>query len=194
MPVYLCLQLLLDRSKLQHGAHCNFNGTDLLGGLLITQEWNNMQFVAMAGFLLSAYADTLAAAKQQLQCPMGMVTPRELLEEARRQADYILGNNPKQMSYLVGYGGRYPQQVHHRGASMPSVKVSPQPMGCTEGFATWCGSAGPNPNVIVGALVGGPDSQDNYDDDRGRYQQSEPTTTSIGPLVGLFARLAATVP
>ncbi|MCO5570465.1 hypothetical protein L7F22_024187 [Adiantum nelumboides] len=177
---YLCAQLQMNWDNMQRSP----------GGLLITQEWNNMQFVAAAGFLLSVYGDTLATAKQQLQCPMGMVTPGELLEEAQRQADYILGNNPKQMSYLVGYGGHYPQHVHHRGASIPSIKVSAQPVECRQGFANSFHSSMPNPNVIVGALVGGPDSQDNYSDDRSRYEQSEPTTTSIGPLVGLFARLA----
>ncbi|GAB4839115.1 hypothetical protein Ancab_028643 [Ancistrocladus abbreviatus] len=35
-------------------------------------------------------------------------------------ADYVLGNNPMKLSYLVGYRDKYPQFVHHRGASIPA--------------------------------------------------------------------------
>ena len=32
---------------------------------------------------------------------------------------------------------------------------------------------GPNPNLLKGALVGGPDGNDNYDDRRGDYVKNE---------------------
>ncbi|KAF2606182.1 hypothetical protein F2Q68_00043375 [Brassica cretica] len=47
-----------------------------------------------------------------------------------------------------------------------------------------------DPNVIYGALVGGPDQNDNYSDDRTNYEQSEPTLSGTAPLVGLFAKLS----
>ncbi|KAF2284893.1 hypothetical protein GH714_032063 [Hevea brasiliensis] len=46
-----------------------------------------------------------------------------------------------------------------------------------------------NPNVLVGALVGGPDCQDNFSDQRGNYVQTEACTYNTAPLVGVFAKL-----
>ncbi|KAJ6343361.1 hypothetical protein OIU76_005161 [Salix suchowensis] len=48
---------------------------------------------------------------------------------------------------------------------------------------------GPNPNVLVGALVGGPDCQDNFTDLRSNYMQTEACTYNTAPLVGVFAKL-----
>lgn len=106
------------------------------------------------------------------------------------QVDYILGQNPSKMSYMVGYGERYPQHVHHRGSSLPSVHVHPSPIQCSSGFQyLYAGS--PNPNVLVGAIVGGPDNRDGYYDDRNNYQQSEPATYINAPFVGALAYFAA---
>ena len=66
---------------------------------------------------------------------------------ARGQIHYLLGSNPKEYSYLVGYGDNYPLQVHHRGASCPNV-----PTVCNyDNFNL----NQPNPHVIYGAMVGG---------------------------------------
>jgi hypothetical protein len=48
----------------------------------------------------------------------------------------------------------------------------------------------PNPNVIVGALVGGPDVQDNYKDDRAMYHYTE---VALDYNAGLTAALAALI-
>ncbi|MCO5562311.1 hypothetical protein L7F22_015937 [Adiantum nelumboides] len=160
------------------------------GGLLFTRPWNNMQYVTSAAFSLSVYSDYLSAAGKQLQCPTGPVAPSELLSLAQSQVDYILGKNPLGMSYMVGYGGNYPKRVHHRGASIVSYKKNPSFVTCKGGYETWYGSGAADPNVLVGAVVGGPDANDQYSDDRKKYEQSEPTTTTNGPLVGILARFA----
>jgi len=105
------------------------------------------------------------------------------------QADYILGNNPAGMSYLVGYGAKYPLHVHHRGASVASIFTLHSEVGCAQGFELWYNRAEPNPNVIDGALVGGPDKNDGFSDDRSNYEQTEPTLSGSAPLVGIFAKL-----
>lgn len=113
----------------------------------------------------------------------------ELFNFARSQVDYILGSNPMNMSYLVGYGPNYPIRVHHRGASIVSYKENKGFIGCTQGYDNWYGRTEPNPNVLVGALVGGPDNEDNFRDERGNYMQTEACTYNTAPLVGVFARL-----
>lgn len=159
------------------------------GGLLYVREWNNLQYVTSASFLLAVYSDYLSAANAKLNCPEGQIQPQELLNFAKSQADYILGKNPKAMSYIVGYGARYPVHVHHRDASIPSISVVRAVVGCVQGFETWYHRTEGNPNVIYGALVGGPDQNDNFSDDRSNYEGTEPTISGAGPLVGLFSKL-----
>ncbi|KAJ6703458.1 ENDO-14-BETA-GLUCANASE [Salix viminalis] len=100
------------------------------GGLIYRQRWNNMQFVTGASFLASVYSDYLASAGRNLNCAAGNVAPSQLLSFAKSQVDYILGDNPRATSYMVGYGNNYPRQVHHRGSSIVSYKVDPTFVSC----------------------------------------------------------------
>ncbi|MCD7452856.1 hypothetical protein HAX54_018409 [Datura stramonium] len=161
------------------------------GGLLWWQPWNNLQYVTTATLVITSYADALSATKNSLQCTGGNVDPLQLITFVKSQVDYILGENPRKMSYMVGFGTNYPQMVHHRGASIVSIKKDKSPVGCHEGFVQWFNKNAPNPNVLDGAIVGGPDISDNYNDSRGNFQQSEPATANTAPLVGVLARLAA---
>ncbi|KAL5759121.1 hypothetical protein ACOSP7_017642 [Xanthoceras sorbifolium] len=159
------------------------------GGLVHLHEWNNMQYASAAAFLLAVYSDYLSAGKTKLTCPDGQIPPLELLNFAKSQADYILGKNPKSMSYLIGYGSNYPIHVHHRGSSIASVYTLHSTVGCVQGFETWYRRPEGNPNVLYGGLVGGPDQNDNFYDDRSNYEQTEPTLSGSAPLVGLFSKL-----
>ena len=93
--------------------------------------------------------------------------------------DYILGANPAGMSYMVGFGARYPRHVHHRGASMPSVRDHPARIGCDEG-CRYLHAPEPDRNLLAGAVGGGPDN----------YAQAEPSTYTNAPLVGALAFFA----
>ncbi|KAK6137294.1 hypothetical protein DH2020_028966 [Rehmannia glutinosa] len=144
------------------------------GGLIFRQRWNNMQFVTSASFLMTVYSDYLTSAGKSLRCASGNVSPAELLSFAKSQVDYILGDNPRATSYMVGYGNNYPRQVHHRASSIVSYKQK-----------------GGDPNLLTGAIVGGPDAYDNFADQRDNYEQTEPATYNNAPLIGLLARLHA---
>lgn len=73
---------------------------------------------------------------------------------AKFQTDYLLGNNQKSTSFLIGYGNQWPQQIHHRAAN-------PNKTGMT--------------HVLYGSLVGGPtDSNCTYTDYWDQYQSTEP--------------------
>jgi len=160
------------------------------GGLLFKEGDSNMQYVTSAAFLLLAYAKHLAGAGAAASCGRAAVPPAALAAVARRQVDYILGANPAGMSYMVGFGGgRFPRRVHHRGASMPAVRDHPARIGCDEGFR-YLHSPEADANVLVGAVVGGPDGGDGYTDSRDNYAQAEPSTYTNVPLVGALAFLA----
>jgi hypothetical protein len=104
--------------------------------------------------------------------------------------NYILGDNPRGTSYMVGYGLNYPRQVHHRGASIVSIKTDPSFVNCQEGYSSWYGKQAGNPNLLEGAIVGGPDEYDDFADERNNYEQTEAATYNSAPLLGVLARLA----
>ncbi|KAI9180253.1 hypothetical protein LWI28_002848 [Acer negundo] len=142
----------------------NNNFKKTAGGLLWFLPWNNLQYSATASLVSAIYSKYLTDAKASLQCPGGAVQPSDLINLARSQADYVLGQNPKGMSYMVGFGSDYPTQAHHRGASIVSIKRDPNEVTCQDGMETWFKKDAPNPNVLDGAIVGGPDQNDGYVD------------------------------
>ncbi|CAK7337882.1 unnamed protein product [Dovyalis caffra] len=160
------------------------------GGLLWFSEWDNLQYVATASLVAAAYGNYLYADHASIKCPGGIVRPTDLIHLAQSQVDYILGSNPKKMSYMVGFGSNYPTQPHHRGASIVSIKKNPKPVACQEGYQVWFKRKAPNPNVLEGAIVGGPDALDGYTDSRSDFEQTEAATANVAPLVGVLARLA----
>ncbi|KAJ3694884.1 hypothetical protein LUZ60_000261 [Juncus effusus] len=183
------------KSKAEHylcGSLGKNNGNNIErthGGMLYVRQWNNLQYVSGAAFLLTVYSDYLIEANQDLICPDGLVRSEEVFSFAKTQTDYILGSNPMGTSYLVGYGPKYPTNVHHRGSSIVSYKESDGFIGCTQGYDDWYGRYKPNPNVLVGAIVGGPDRRDKFRDHRGNFMQTEACTYNTAPMVGVFAKL-----
>lgn len=101
--------------------------------------------------------------------------------------DYILGANPLNMSYIVGFGSKYPKHVHHRGASIPNDKIK---YSCTGGYR-WRDAKTPNPNNITGAMVGGPDQFDNFKDVRTNFSYTEPTVAGNAGLVAALVSLTS---
>ncbi|RVW19462.1 Endoglucanase 3 [Vitis vinifera] len=147
------------------------------GGLMYKMNATNLQYVTTSTFLFTAYAKYLKTSKETFSCGS--------------MINYILGDNPKGMSYMVGYGEKYPQRIHHRGSSLPSLQQKSEPFGCGDAFQSYYYTSEPNPNILIGAVVGGPNHDDKFYDDRDNYAQSEPATYINAPLVGSLAYLAA---
>ncbi|XP_047966753.1 endoglucanase 2-like [Salvia hispanica] len=160
------------------------------GGLIWVDEWNPMQYAVGSAFLALVYSDYMVATEtRNIYCEGELYEPQHVRSFATMQADYVLGGNPMRTSYLVGYGSKYPEYVHHRGASIPRDATT----GCSDGFI-WLNSTTPNPNVAVGALVGGPFLNDTYIDSRNNTRQMEPTIYNTALLVGLLSGLTTTSP
>ncbi|KFK30485.1 hypothetical protein AALP_AA7G267500 [Arabis alpina] len=160
------------------------------GGLLYKKGSTQLQNTAALSFLLLTYADYLSKSSQQLYCGNVKIKPDYFRRIAKRQVDYILGDNPMKLSYMIGYGNRYPQQIHHRGASLPSIATYPKTIKCVEG---WKFFASPNSdhNTLVGAVIGGPDTNDKFIGGRRNASQTEPTTYINAPIVGVLAYFKA---
>ncbi|KAL7118674.1 hypothetical protein ACP275_02G017400 [Erythranthe tilingii] len=160
------------------------------GGLIYRPGGSNLQHATTISFLLLVYANYLEKSSQIVNCGEVSISPTMLRQIAQKQVNYILGENPKGMSYMVGYSSLYPQRIHHRGSSIPSIKDHPKAVSCNEG-TVYFNSSNPNPNLLVGAIVGGPGEDDAYDDDRGDFRKSEPTTYINAPFVGVLAYFVA---
>ncbi|KAK4480221.1 hypothetical protein RD792_013283 [Penstemon davidsonii] len=146
----------------------------------------NLQYVSNAAFLASLFADYLnATGVPGWNCGSDFHPISVLKDFAASQMKYILGANPMNMSYVVGFGSKYPKHVHHRGASTPNNKVK---YSCTGG-RQWLNAGTANPNIINGAMVGGPDRFDKFKDVRTNYSYTEPTMAGNAGLVAALVSL-----
>ncbi|KAE8672572.1 Endoglucanase 1 [Hibiscus syriacus] len=131
------------------------------GGLLYKASESNLQYVTTTSFLLLTYAEYLNTNGRVVTCGASTVTAASLVAQAKKQV----------------------------GSSVPSVQAHPGRITCDNGFQYLYASS-PNPNVLVGAVIGGPDGRDNFVDDRNKYKQSEPATYINAPFVGALAFFA----
>ncbi|BBN18604.1 endoglucanase [Marchantia polymorpha subsp. ruderalis] len=161
------------------------------GGLLYVRIGSNTQYAINMAFLAGLYTEYLESANiNQVMCGTESFTLNDIVSFADSQANYVLGYNPANISLMVGFGSNYPQQAHHRGASITSIHIMPQVVGCSAGFNKWYSRNAPNPNVLTGAIVGGPNTVDHFDDKRSDSSCTEPTTYVNAPFVGMMARMA----
>jgi len=134
------------------------------GGLAWLDQWGSLRYAANTSFLALIYARTPGAKNADRD-----------REFANRQIRYILGDNPRRSSYVVGFGSNPPQRPHHRAASGVTDVADP----------------GPNRHVLYGALVGGPGAPDDhaYVDDRSNYITNEVALDYNAGFTGALAAL-----
>ena len=125
------------------------------GGFAHRAEWGSVPVTSSAAYLAQLYHDTVSSDSRYS-------------DFANNQVDYILGDNPANLSYMVGFGENYPQSPHHRG-SAPNIKDDP---------------TAPMENILYGAVVGGPKSADDFshNDRRDDWVTNEVGTSYNAPL------------
>ncbi|XP_006814447.2 endoglucanase A-like [Saccoglossus kowalevskii] len=118
-------------------------------GLAYAMDWGPLRASAGTAFIGLLIADRISRT----------MTYRQF---ATQQIHYMLGDTGR--SYVVGYGNNPPTRPHHRDSSCPA-----------EGSCNWSnyGSPNPNPITLTGALVGGPDMRDYFDDERANIHKNE---------------------
>jgi endoglucanase len=136
------------------------------GGLAWLDTWGSLRYAANSAFIAFVWADDShgnAAKKTAYR------------NFAQNQIKYILGDNPRAGSYIIGFGSNYPQNPHHRTA-----------------HGSWANSIDTptiTRHILHGALVGGPDSGDNYQDVRSNYTVNEVACDYDAALVGDLAKM-----
>ena len=138
------------------------------GGLAFLNKWGSLVGSSMTSFVSLIYSDWL---REQ-----GAIEKADRYRDfSFAQINYILGDNPDQRSYIVGFGDDFPRNPHHRTAHGSSDNNGQNPAQ--------------NRNLIIGALVGGPDEQDRWEDDRDDYVRNEVAVVYNAGLVGALARM-----
>lgn len=139
------------------------------GGLAWLDSWGALRYAANASFLAFVYSDWLDnkdAAKA-----------KKYRDFAIRQIDYMLGDNPRNSSYVVGFGQNPPQRPHHRTA-----------------HGSWADSQNvpaDHRHVLYGALVGGPNASDAYVDEIGNYVTNEVATDYNAGFTSAIAKMVS---
>ena len=139
------------------------------GGLAWLDQWGSLRYAANTAFIAFAYAEMVEDTPDGRYRSFG-----------ERQIDYILGDNPRNSSYMCGFGENPPLNPHHRGAHGSWNDQIQDP--------------GPNRHVLWGALVGGPASPDDFDwsDDRNDYIANEVACDYNAGFTAALSRMSMT--
>src|SRR6187455_360690 len=137
------------------------------GGEAVLDQWGSLRYAANTAFVALVYSDAITDTALKARYH----------DFAKRQIDYALGDNPRNSSFVVGFGANPPRNPHHRTAhgswtdqiTFPTVSR----------------------HILYGALVGGPKSADDaYVDDRSDFTMNEVATDYNAGFTGALARLA----
>ncbi len=129
--------------------------------------WGDNRYATTEAFLAEVYT-------KQTNWPSLMIF-------ASNQVNYVLGQNPQNFSYVVGFTGyvsSYPQHPHHGGA------------GGTDW--SYLNSDLIAKNLLLGGMVGGMDNNGTYADTANDSQHNEVAIDYNSGLVGSIAGLTAT--
>ena len=136
------------------------------GGLAWLDSWGSLRYAANASLIAFVWGDD----------SRGNASKKTTYKTfAERQIKYMLGDNPRTSSYIIGFGVNSPQNPHHRTA-----------------HGSWANSIGTpsyTRHILHGAMVGGPSSSDSYQDVRTDYTMNEVACDYDAALVGALAKM-----
>jgi hypothetical protein len=135
------------------------------GGLAWLDQWGSLRYAMNTSLLAFIYSDWVTDAAKK----------KRYHDFAVRQADYVLGENPSNRSFVVGFGVNPPTRPHHRTA-----------------HGSWADNLAipeESRHILYGALVGGPGKDDKYADSRQDYIMNEVATDYNAAFTGVLARM-----
>lgn len=150
----------------KHLDYWTYSVKELDGGLRWLTDWGCLRHATAAAFTAAVACDTLPLEDTSAY--------KEFYEE---QANYCLGANPDNRSYVVGYGENSPLNVHHRTAHSSWKNALDTPVD--------------NRHILYGALVGGPTSEGVYEDDRQNHINNEVACDYNAGFTGLMAKMVS---
>lgn len=136
-------------------------------GLAWLDSWGSLRYATTTGFIAITYAESDAC---------GSAKAKTYRDFAKKQADYALGDTG--FSYEIGFGENYPHNPHHRTAQGSYCDNMNEPATAR--------------HTLYGALVGGPDASDGYQDVVSNYTNNEVACDYNAGFTGLLAKLYKT--
>ncbi|MFF4195886.1 glycoside hydrolase family 9 protein [Nonomuraea sp. NPDC001831] len=136
------------------------------GGQAVLDRWGSLRYAANTSFVALVHSDSITDPERKARYH----------DFAVRQINYALGDNPRNSSYLIGFGANPPKNPHHRTAHGSWTDQITNPVNSR--------------HTLYGALVGGPpDPDDVYADKRDDYVMNEVATDYNAGFTGALARL-----
>lgn len=133
-------------------------------GLAWLDSWGSLRYSTTEAFIALLYSESDACpdSKKDIYYDFGVA-----------QVNYALGDSGR--SYLIGFGENYPQNPHHRTAQGSYSNNMNEPAEAR--------------HTLYGALVGGPDASDGYQDEVSNYVNNEVACDYNAGIVGALACL-----
>ncbi|MFL6144590.1 MAG: glycoside hydrolase family 9 protein [Labedaea sp.] len=136
------------------------------GGEAVLDQWGSLRYAANTAFAAFVYSDWLTDPTRKARYH----------DFAVRQINYDLGENPRNSSYLIGFGTNPPHNPHHRTAHGSWSNNIAEPVDSR--------------HILYGALVGGPSQpNDAYTDSRQDFVMNEVATDYNAGFTGALARM-----
>jgi hypothetical protein len=136
------------------------------GGQAHLDTWGSLRYAANTAFVALVHSENVTDPTRKARYH----------DFGVRQIDYTLGANPRNASYLVGFGQNPPRNPHHRTAHGSWTDNIQQPEQSR--------------HVLYGALVGGPGQpNDSYVDSRQDYVANEVALDYNAAYTGALAKL-----
>ncbi|MFI6457566.1 glycoside hydrolase family 9 protein [Streptosporangium amethystogenes] len=136
------------------------------GGQAVLDRWGSLRYAANTSFAALVHSDSISDTTRKARYH----------DFAVRQINYALGDNPRNSSYVIGFGANPPKNPHHRTAHGSWTDQMTNPVETR--------------HTLYGALVGGPpDPNDAYTDKRDDYVMNEVATDYNAGFTSALARL-----
>lgn len=149
----------------KHLDYWNNDVEKLDGGLRWLATWGCLRYAETAAFLAAVASDTLLTGSDA----------EKYKDFYETQINYALGDNPLNFSYEVGYSDSYPLNPHHRTAHGSWKNDIYEPVT--------------NRHILYGALVGGPNQDGTYEDDRNNYINNEVATDYNAGFTAMLCKM-----
>ncbi len=150
-------------------------------GLAYLMNWGSLRHAANTAWIAKLACDTIFKDNSAL-CD-------KYDTWADGQMNYMFGDNSENMSYVLGMGEKNPTAIHHRTASgihddhWNELGKESSDEGWQTEYA----------HTLYGALIGGPNSKGEYDQDQITVSQYEYTEVAIDYNAGYTAALCALI-
>ncbi len=153
------------KKHVDHWTYSSDSSRTADGLLVYISNWGCCRYAASAAFIAAVASDTVLADTDT----------SDYVDFYETQINYMLGDNPNNQSYVVGYGENAPQNAHHRTA-----------------HASWKNDLKipeTSRHTLYGALVGGPNQDGSYEDDRGNHINNEVATDYNAGYTALLCKM-----